>query len=166
MAEICGKYNIFFYEEAATPLLPEMHKRVAEKITIPIASGERIYSRWGFAPFFEDGSIQVAQPDIGNCGGLTESKKICDMAHVYDVSVQAHVWASPILAAAALHLETAVPNFLIHEVHRGIVMSPCRALCEIVNEPVNGYISVSELPGLGNELSSFALSRAEKTVVK
>lgn len=166
MANICEKYNIFFYEEITAPLLPQMHRQASQKITIPIASGERIYSRWGYAPFFTDGSIQVIQPDIGNCGGLTEAKKICDMAHIYDISMQAHVWASPIMIAGALHLETAVPNFLIHEVHRGTVMSPCRDLCEVVNEPVNGFISVSELPGIGNELNSYAVSHADKTVIK
>ena len=68
-------YNILFFEEPTTPN-PKMNKFVCDKLNIPIAQGERIYSRWGYAPYFEDGSIQLIQPDIGNCGGLTEAKKI------------------------------------------------------------------------------------------
>ena len=166
MADLCEKYDILFLEEAATPLIPEMHQSLASRIKIPVATGERIYSRWGFAQFVTNRAVQLIQPDIGNCGGLSEAKKICDMAHVYDISMQAHVWASPILIAAALHLETAVPNFLIHETHRGTVMSPCRDLCEIVNEPVNGITKVSESPGIGNELSDFAISRSDRITVK
>ena len=95
----------------------KMNKFVCDKLNIPIAQGERIYSRWGYAPYFEDGSIQLIQPDVGNCGGLTEAKKICDLAYIYDVGVQAHVCASPLSTAVALQLEAAIPNFTIHEHH-------------------------------------------------
>jgi len=62
---------------------------------LPISQGERLYSRWQYAPYFEDGSVQVIQPDLGNCGGITEGKKICDMAFTYNVAVQVHVCSSP-----------------------------------------------------------------------
>ena len=165
-AELCEKYGVFFIEEAATPLIYKMHKDLTTRTNVPIASGERVYSRWGFAPYITEGCLQIIQPDIGNCGGLSEAKKICDMAHAYDITMQAHVWASPIMVAASLHLETAVPNFLIHETHRGTVMSPCRDMCEIINEPVNGLTRVSETPGIGNELSARAISKASRVVVK
>ena len=110
------KYNIFYFEEPNTPN-PKTAKFISSKLSMPIAHGERVYSRWQYAPFFEDQSIQVIQPDLGNCGGLTEGKKICDMAYVYDISVQAHVCASPLSTAVALHLESVIPNFVIHEHH-------------------------------------------------
>lgn len=110
------KYNIFYFEEPNTPN-PKTAKFISSKLSMPIAHGERVYSRWQYAPFFEDQSIQVIQPDLGNCGGLTEGKKICDMAYVYDISVQAHVCASPLSMAVALHLESVIPNFVIHEHH-------------------------------------------------
>ena len=94
-----------------------MNKFVSERLNMPIAQGERIYTRWGYAPYFEDGSIQMIQPDIGNCGGITETKKVCDLAHIYDVGVQIHVCSSPLLTAASLHLESVIPNFTIHEHH-------------------------------------------------
>jgi L-alanine-DL-glutamate epimerase-like enolase superfamily enzyme len=151
LGRMAEKYNIFFFEEAVTPS-PKIAKIVRDRLNLPQAMGERIYSRWQFLPYFENDAIQIAQPDIGNCGGITETKKICDMAHIYDVGIQIHVCSSPLLIDAALHLEAAIPNFQIHEHH--IVNENNRnhemALC--TNLPVDGYIRPSELPGIGNEI--------------
>jgi galactonate dehydratase len=68
------KYNIFAYEEPTTPT-PKITKLVAENVKIPIASGERIYTRWCYSPYFENGSLSLIQPDLGTCGGITEGKK-------------------------------------------------------------------------------------------
>ena len=94
--------GVLYYEEPVMPLNPKMMKQVADHVNIPLASGERIYWRWGYRPFLEDGSLSVIQPDICTCGGISEVKKICDMAHVYDVIVQIHVCGGPISTAAAL----------------------------------------------------------------
>jgi galactonate dehydratase len=153
------KYNIFFYEEPTTPD-PRLHKLVADHVNIPLASGERIYSRWQYLPHFMNGSLRVIQPDLGNCGGITEGKKICDMAAAFDVSVQVHVCASPLCTAAALHLEAAIPNFCIHEHHVINRISWNRDLCVHDYQPVNGYFEIPDIPGLGNELSQSALKAA------
>lgn len=165
IANMAQKYNIFYFEEPNTPT-PKMTKFIHDNIHIPIASGERIYSRWQYAPYFENNSLQVIQPDLGNCGGITEVKKICDMAYVYDVSVQTHVCSSPISVAASLQLEAAIPNFLIHEHHITNVDPTTIEECVYNYQPVNGYFSIPELPGLGNELSDYALSRADIVTVK
>lgn len=158
------KYSIFAYEEPTTPT-PKITKLVAENVRIPIASGERIYTRWGYAPYFENGSLSLIQPDLGTCGGITEGKKICDMAYVYDVSVQAHVCASPLSTAAALHLEAVIPNFCIHE-HHVVNRSPFnKELCIYDYQPVAGYMGVPEIPGIGNELSDYALETADIVTV-
>lgn len=151
------KYGILFFEEPTTPN-PKMNKFVADRINIPIAQGERIYSRWGYAPYFEDGSIQLIQPDLGNCGGITEGKKICDMAHVYDVGVQAHVCASPLSTAAALQLEAAIPNFTIHEHHCYNLHPYNKQLCIHDYQPEHGRFSIPDLPGLGNEISPYCFT--------
>jgi L-alanine-DL-glutamate epimerase-like enolase superfamily enzyme len=158
------KYNIFCYEEPITPS-PKLTKQVADAVSIPIASGERIYTRWGYAPYFENGSLALIQPDLGTSGGITEGKKICDMAYAYDVSVQAHVCASPLSVAAALQLEAAIPNFCIHEHHVVNRASDNRELCVHDYQPVDGYMTIPELPGIGNELSEYALKTAEKVTV-
>jgi galactonate dehydratase len=158
------KYNIFCYEDPTTPS-PKLTKLVADNVNIPIASGERIYTRWGYVPYFEDGSLALIQPDLGTCGGITEGKKICDMAHAYDVSVQVHVCASPISVAVALQLEVVISNFCIHEHHVINRASYNRELCIHDYQPVDGYITVPELPGIGNELSEYALGTADTITV-
>lgn len=165
IAKRVEKYRLFYFEEPTTAT-PELTKLVADSINIPVASGERIYSRWQYAPYLENGSLRVIQPDMGNCGGITEVKKICDMAHTYDVGVQLHVCSSPILTAASLQVEAVIPNFVIHE-HHIIGIDPTnRELCVHDYQPVNGYYSVPDLPGIGNELSEYALSRADIVTVK
>jgi L-alanine-DL-glutamate epimerase-like enolase superfamily enzyme len=145
--------DVFYYEEPVMPLNPKQMKKIAESVNVPIAAGERIYTRWGYRPFFEDGSLDVIQPDICTCGGLTEVKKICDMAHVYDVTVQIHVCGGPISTAAALQVEAAIPNFIIHELHRYALLEPNTKTCKYNYMPVNGMYSVPDLPGLGQELT-------------
>ena len=110
LAQAVEKYNIFYFEEPNTPT-PKTSRYLKEKINIPLANGERLYTRWQYAECFEDMTIQVAQPDIGNTGGLTEAKKICDMAHVYDVSVEAHVCATPFSTDVTLHPGGGDPEF-------------------------------------------------------
>ena len=165
-ARMAEKYDIMFIEEVATPLNPQVMKRVADATTIPVSTGERTYTRWGFLPFFQNGSIALIQPDIGNCGGITEAKKICDMAHIFDVSVQAHVCSSPLSVATGIHLEASIPNFMIHEHHISNIDPSNIELFKYDYQPVNGYISIPELPGIGNELSEYALSTAIIETVK
>lgn len=165
LGEQAKKYNILFFEEPTTPN-PKMNKFVCDKLNIPIAQGERIYSRWGYAPYFEDGSIQLIQPDIGNCGGLTEAKKICDLAHIYDVGVQAHVCASPLSTAVALQLEAAIPNFTIHEHHVYNRYDYNKKLCKYDYQPVDGYIAVPDLPGIGNELTDYCFTNGKVTTIE
>ena len=159
------KYNIFYFEEPNTPN-PKTAKFISSKLSMPIAHGERVYSRWQYAPFFEDQSIQVIQPDLGNGGGLTEGKKICDMAYVYDISVQAHVCASPLSTAVALHLESVIPNFVIHEHHTNNLKPWNKELCTVDWQPVDGKFKVPEGPGLGCEFTDKVLNTENKIIVK
>lgn len=167
LARAVEKYNIFFFEEPNTPS-PKTAKYIRESISIPIANGERIFSRWQYAPYFEDMSIQIAQPDLTSCGGLTEGKKICDMAHTYDVAVQAHVCGTPLSTALSLHLESAIPNFIIHEQHCVCLHQYMKDLCVHDYQPVNGRFVTPELPGIGNEWTEKAMTEArmKKTVTK
>ncbi len=164
LGQMAEKYRIFYFEEPNTPT-PKLAKFIADKVNIPIAHGERIYSRWQFASYFENSSVQVIQPDLGNCGGITEGKKICDMAYTYDVNVQAHVCASPLSTAVALHLESVIPNFVIHEHHQICLTELNKRLCIHDYQPVNGKYKVPELPGIGNEFSEYALTNCRKVLV-
>lgn len=165
IAKVIEKYNIFAFEEPNTPT-PKMTRFIRDKVNMPIAHGERVYSRWQFAPYFESGGVQLIQPDVGNCGGLTEVKKISDMAHTYDVCVQIHSVGSPLETAAALQLECAIPNFVIHEHHRVSLCDFMRRLCKYDYQPVNGKFQVPDLPGIGNELSGYALTHCQKVTIQ
>lgn len=155
------KYGVFAFEEPNTPT-PVTARYIASKLNMPMANGERLFTRWQYIPYFNDQTIQLIQPDIGNCGGMTEVKKLCDMAHAYDVGVQAHVCASPLSTAFALHLEASIPNFTIHEHHRYALLPWIKAYCKYDYQPVNGKFKVPDLPGCGNEFTAEALANAER----
>jgi len=166
LCKMAEKYDIMFCEEPATPLNPMVFAKIAEKTSIPLATGERIYTRWAYLPYFQNKSLSVIQPDIGNCGGITECKKICDMAHVFDLSVQTHVCSSPISVAVSLQLEAALPNFIIHEHHVSNTMKHVTDLGLYNYQPKNGYFDIPDLPGIGQELSEYALKTAVIETIK
>ena len=109
----------------------------------------------------------MLQPDLGLCGGMTEGKKIADMAYTYDVGIQAHVCGTPISVAAGVQLEAAIANFTIHETHVSCLHDDFRKMGVYDDYvPVNGYITVPDRPGIGQELSDAALRRAIIATVK
>jgi len=160
------KYNIFYYEEPVMPLNSHSMREINKRVNIPISSGERIYTRWGYRPFYEERSLNVIQPDLCNCGGLSEGKKICDMGHVYDVGVQIHVCGGPISTAAALQLEAVIPNFLIHEHHQAALLEDNIKLCKYDYQPKNGIFEIPDKPGIGQELTEEAMKTSETVTLK
>lgn len=159
-------YRIFYYEEPTQPLNPGLYKEIHRGTTLPLATGERSYTRWGFRQFFEDRTLSIIQPDTCNTGGITECKKICDMAHVYDVGVQLHVCGGPIATAAALQIEAVIPNFVIHEHHVGAQQKSCVQAGKYDYQPEGGKLTVPELPGIGQEMSEAEMASAVKVVIQ
>lgn len=153
MGKALEDLRIFYFEEPCHPLNVQNMVEVKNRVNIPIASGERIYTRYGYRPFFESRALQVIQPDICLCGGITEAKKICDMGHAYDCAVQIHVCGSPISKAAALQIEAVIPNFLIHEHHQRALNPESRETCLYDYQPVNGRYAIPDKPGIGQELT-------------
>jgi L-alanine-DL-glutamate epimerase-like enolase superfamily enzyme len=166
MGRMFEELDCMDYEESVHYLNQKLQEKVAENVKIPMAAGERIYTRWGYRPYFEKQSLDVIQPDLGLVGGITEGKKICDYARVYDITVQAHVCGSPVATAASLQLEAAIPNFIIHE-HHTIALKPENIrLCVEDYQPKGGRFEIPDLPGLGIELNDKALADSPKVVVK
>jgi L-alanine-DL-glutamate epimerase-like enolase superfamily enzyme len=166
VARLFEDLDIMLLEEPTHYNSPEAHIWVKEQTPVPLATGERLYTRWGYQPYFEAGSIDVIQPDLGLVGGITEGKKICDLAHIYDVGVQAHVCGSPVATAISLHLEAAIPNFEIHEHHSFALKAGNRELAEPDLQPERGVFTVSDRPGFGVELTAVAEKQAKKVVVR
>ncbi|MCI8494013.1 MULTISPECIES: mandelate racemase/muconate lactonizing enzyme family protein [Anaerotruncus] len=159
-------YRVMYYEEPTMPCNPDVFRHIKEKCDLPLATGERSYTRWGFRQFFEDRTLNVIQPDLANTGGITETKKICDMAQVYDIGVQIHVCGGPIATAAALHVEATIPNFVIHEEHNANLTSAFVKGGKYYYAPVNGAYTVPELPGIGQEMSESYIASAKKAVIQ
>ena len=160
MGNMAKKYGILYFEEPVAPHA-ELLRFVHQNTGIPVASGERIYSRWQFQKCLEQEAIQVIQPDVGNSGGITEVKKICDMAYTHDVGVQIHVCGSPLITAASLNLEATLPNFVIHEYNVNTSMPKMLKLTKYTYEPVDGKMTIPDLPGIGNEISDYAFSHSQ-----
>jgi len=166
LGEIAEEFNCMYFEEPVNYLNSELHKKVANRVKIPIAAGERLYLRHGIRPYLEDQSVDILQPDIGLCGGFTEAKKVCDYADMYDIQVQAHVCGGPVATMAALHLETAIPNFLIHEHHTYATKDWNRELCVEDPQPENGYFQAPNTPGLGIELNDAVVMKSPYIEIK
>ncbi len=165
LAKALEGLRIFYLEEPVHPLNAEMMEVVSKSTSIPIAAGERIYTRFGYRQFFENHSINVIQPDICTCGGMSEAKKICEMAQVYDSNAQIHVCGSPISKAAALQVEAAIPNFLIHEHHQRALGKESRQSCIYDYQPQRGRYKVPDLPGIGQEPTADAIAGAYKVTI-
>lgn len=157
LGPIWKEFNCLFVEEPSNYLNVDVQKHITNSVTTPMAGGERLYTRWGYRQYLEKQALTVIQPDINLVGGLSEAKKICDYAHLYDVTVQCHVCGSPVATASALHLEAAIPNFQIHEHHTFALKAGNRTLCTPDYQPVKGRFAVPDAPGLGIELNSEAL---------
>lgn len=148
-----------YYEEPVNSLNVDAMVKVSQNVKIPIAAGERIYTRWGYRQYLEKQALDVLQPDLCLAGGITEGKKICDMANVYDMSVQCHVCGSPVSIAAALQLEATIPNFIIHEHVSHATLQGNRELVTPDLVTVNGYFDVPDSPGLGIELNEEVIAK-------
>ena len=139
----------------------ELRTKGASFQRIPHECGERICGRWQCNRCFQEGAVQVAQPDLGNCGGITEVKKICDLAYIYESSVQVHVCGSPLVTAASLHVEAAIPNFQIHEYNVNTMLPEMLKCAKYNYQPVGGYYEIPELPGISYEISDWAYGESE-----
>lgn len=155
-----------FVEE---PLLPEHGHRlgeVAAATRIPLATGERLYSRPDFLPAFQAG-ISVAQPDLSHAGGISETRRIAALAEVWDVLLAPHCPLGPIALAASLQVDFAVPNFLIQEQSLGIHYNRGGDLLDYLADTavfgfVDGHIERPRGAGLGIEVDEDAVRRADE----
>ncbi|MEE1825211.1 galactonate dehydratase [Streptomyces sp. BE20] len=156
-----------FVEE---PVLPEHARdlrRLVDSTTVPLACGERLYSRADFRDVLPTG-IAVAQPDVSHAGGISEVRRIAALAEAHDVAMAPHCPLGPIALAASLQLGFAIPNFLIQEQSLGIHYNRGNELLDYLvdTEPfrfTDGYAKLPTGPGLGIEIDEDAVRRAAET---
>lgn len=153
-----------FIEEPVPPGHDEALAHLAAHTTIPIATGERIFTRWGFKRLLSDGHVAVVQPDLSHAGGISEVRKIAAMAEAYDVALAPHCPLGPIALAASLQVDACTPNFLIQEQSLGIHYHTGAELLQYLEDPAvfayeGGSVPVPAGPGLGVSMDEQAVRR-------
>ena len=151
-------YYPMFIEEPCLPENVDTMVTIARSTSIPIASGERLCTKWGFRELLEKQAVAIIQPDICHAGGILEARKIAAMSEVYYGSVAPHNPLGPIALSACLQLDASIPNFLIQE-HPTLDTGEDRGVGIFKNPLVvkDGYIDIPKLPGLGFEFDEEAL---------
>jgi len=129
---------------------------VARATTIPIATGERLLTRWGFREVIEKQAAAYLQPDLSHAGGILETKKIAAMAEVYYMHLMPHCAIGPVAFAACLQLDACIPNFLVQELGDGCLGDGLLIQDWVVKD---GYIELSTQPGLGIEIDETEVSK-------
>jgi len=161
MAKILAKelepYHPLFIEEPVLPEHNEALKEIAKHTTIPIATGERMFSRWDFKTILSEGYVDMIQPDLSHAGGITEVRKIAVMAEAYDVALAPHCPLGPIALAASLQVDAVSYNAFIQEQSLGIHYNQGNDLLDYLVDPSvfeyqNGYVKIPQGPGLGIEI--------------
>ncbi|GEO24043.1 galactonate dehydratase [Cyclobacterium qasimii] len=147
------QYQPMFIEEPCQAQNVDVMAEIARGTHLPIATGERIFTKWGFREILEKGAASIVQPDLCHAGGLTEGRLIAGMAEAYYAAIAPHNPMGPISLACGLHLAASVPNFLVQEqvsLGEGYLKTPFKLESD-------GTVLIPKGPGLGIELDEDAL---------
>lgn len=162
MAKVLAKkleeFDPMFIEEPVLCENMEVFKEIAACCNIPIATGERIFTKYDFKRLLQAGGVDIIQPDLSHAGGITEVKKIASMAEAYDVAVAPHCPLGPIALAACLNLDATCYNAVIQEQSIGIHYNVGKSVLDYARNPedfafVDGRVAMPTKPGLGVEVN-------------
>ena len=169
MAKVLAKelepYHPLFIEEPVLPENNEALRDIALHTSTPIATGERMFTRWDFKRILQDGYANIVQPDLSHAGGISEVRRIAAMAEAYDVALAPHCPLGPIALAASLQVDAASPNAFIQEQSLGIHYNATNDLLDYLKDKTvfgyrDGFVDVLTGPGLGIEIDEEAVRRA------
>lgn len=158
LAQRIAPYDPLWFEEPIPPDDPRAMARVAAATSIPVATGERLTTKWEFARLLEVGGAAILQPNLGRAGGVLEGKKIAALAECFSAQIAPHLYCGPLVAAANIQLAACIPNFLILETIRDF----SGFYAELLEVPIpfeDGHVVVPRGPGLGVALNE-AVARA------
>ncbi|ANU14568.1 Gluconate dehydratase [Planococcus halocryophilus Or1] len=171
MAKILVKeleqFRPMFIEEPVLPENNEALRDIARITNIPIATGERMFSKWDFKKILQEGYVDIIQPDLSHAGGITECKKIFAMAEAYDVAVAPHCPLGPIALASCLQVDATSHNVFIQEQSLGIHYNQGSDLLDYLHDKTvfeykDGYVDMLKKPGLGVSINEdFVRAQAE-----
>ena len=169
MAKILAKeldpYRLMFIEEPVLDENLEALKEIALQTATPIATGERMYSRWDFKSLLAEGYIDILQPDLSHAGGITECRKIATMAEAYDVALAPHCPLGPIALASCLQVDAVSHNAFIQEQSLGIHYNQGNDILDYLKDKTvfkykDGYVDIPSAPGLGVEIDEDVVKEA------
>lgn len=172
MAKILAKklqeYDLMFIEEPVLCENMEDFKEIAASCDIPIATGERLYTRWDFKRLFQAGGVDIIQPDLSHAGGITEVKKIGAMAEAYDIALAPHCPLGPIALASCLNVDAVCHNAVIQEQSMGIHYNVGKSVLDYVKNKedfkfTDGFVELPKLPGLGVEVDKALVLEENKS---
>ncbi|RGE74589.1 galactonate dehydratase [Eisenbergiella massiliensis] len=172
MAKVLAKkleeFDPMFLEEPVLCENMEAFSEIAAACNIPIATGERLYSRWDFKRLLHAGGVDIIQPDLSHAGGITEVKKIASMAEAYDVALAPHCPLGPIALAACLNVDATCYNAVIQEQSIGIHYNVGKSVLDYVNnredfEFTDGFVKLPRKPGLGVEVNRELVEEENRT---
>lgn len=157
LAKALDPYRLMFIEEPVLDENLEALKEIVMHTSTPIATGERMYSRWDFKDLLATGYIDILQPDVSHAGGITETRKIATMAEAYDVALAPHCPLGPIALAACLQIDAVSHNAFIQEQSLGIHYNKGNDILDYLKDKTvfhyeNGYVQIPRGPGLGVEI--------------
>lgn len=167
VAPLLEPLHPLFIEEPVVPENSHLIGQMVSSTTVPIATGERLYSRQEFLPVLQSG-IAVAQPDLSHAGGITEVRKIASLAEIFNVQLAPHCPLGPIALAACLQVGFATPNYLIQELSVGIHYNEGADVLDYVVDAsplrfTDGYIERLTAPGLGIDIDEAAVRAADRS---
>jgi galactonate dehydratase len=157
VARALDAFHLMFIEEPVLPENQEALREVARYTSVPIATGERMFSRWDFKHLLADGCVDIIQPDLSHAGGISEVRKIAAMAEAYDVAVAPHCPLGPLALASSLQVDAATPNVFIQEQSLGIHYNQGNDLLDYLKDPSvfryhEGYVDLPRQSGLGVDI--------------
>jgi L-alanine-DL-glutamate epimerase-like enolase superfamily enzyme len=162
LARRLEQFSPLWFEEPVPPEMPEEMATVARATSIPIATGERLTTKYEFARVLSHGAASILQPNLGRVGGLLEAKKIAGMAEAQYAQIAPHLYCGPVVGAANIQLATCTPNFSILEgIERWDGFH-----AELLETPIqwqDGYVIPPAGAGLGIELNEEVLGRHRYT---
>ena len=159
-------YNLRWYEEPVVPEDITGYVELRSKLKMPIAGGENEHTLFGYKSLFENGAVDIAQPDIGSCGGITAAKHIIALAHSFGVEVNPHVGGSAVAQSASIQVIASIPTTHHSIFARSPILEydqsshPFRR--ELLNEPIeleDGLVNVSTKPGLGIDINMSTIKK-------
>lgn len=160
LARKIEQYDPLWFEEPVPPDSTEQMAVVARATAVPIATGERLTTKYEFRRVLETGAASILQMNLGRVGGILEAKKIAGMAEAYQAQIAPHLYCGPLVGAANIQLSTCIPNFLILE----SILDWSGFHSKILKKPIQwegGFVIPSSEPGLGVELNEDVLAQHE-----